>query len=55
MQMTNGGKKVSRKKRSKQTYKWLKVVFSEIDKIKERLNSIEERVKEIEDRIFGTS
>lgn len=35
-------RKVSKKKRSIQRYKWLKVIFAELDDIKKRIKRIEE-------------
>lgn len=36
-----GKKKVSKKKRATQTYKWVKHMFAELDELKERLDLIE--------------
>ena len=36
-----GKKKVSKKKRNIQTYKWIKHMFAELDELKERLDLIE--------------
>ena len=38
---SEGVRKVSRKKRSTQTYKWIKQQFAELDEIKDRLDLIE--------------
>lgn len=38
---SEGVRKVSKKKRSTQTYKWIKQQFAELDEIKERLALIE--------------
>lgn len=40
-QTKNGKRKVSRKKKTTQTYKWIKQQFAELDEIKKRLELIE--------------
>jgi len=40
-QAKNGKRKVTRKKKATQTYKWIKQQFAELDEIKKRLDLIE--------------
>lgn len=40
-QVKNGKRKVTRKKKATQTYKWIKQQFAELDEIKKRLDLIE--------------
>lgn len=53
-QIKGGKKKVSKKKKTTQTYKWIKQQFAELDELKERLTKFEERLKLIEWFLGGT-
>jgi len=50
----NGKRKVSKKKKATQTYKWIKQQFAELDEIKERLTKLEKRLDLIEWFLGGT-
>ena len=41
-QVNGGKKKVSRKKKATQKWKWLKEIYAELDLVKKRLDAIEE-------------
>ena len=43
----NGKRKVTKKKKATQTYKWIKDCYATIDELKERLTKLEERVSEM--------